>query len=98
MQEIEAHPSAIGRFYAAVSFKLSSQGHLRKNQQTKELSSSNNFCITFSISAMTSNNRVFLIICFLSLAVFSGFLVFQLCDYAHVVMWKAIQDQLTVLY
>ena len=36
MQEIEAHLSAIGRFYA-VSLKLSSQGHVSKNQQTKEV-------------------------------------------------------------
>ena len=78
MQEIEAHRSAIGRFYA-VSFKLSSQGHVSKNQQTKELSSSNSFCKKFSISGMISNNRLFLIICFLSVAVFSGFLVLQLC-------------------
>ena len=34
MLEIEAHRSAIGRFYA-VSFKVSSQGHASKNQQTK---------------------------------------------------------------
>ena len=34
MQEIEAHCSAIGRFYA-VSFKLSYQGHVSKNQQIK---------------------------------------------------------------
>ena len=46
---------------AAVSFKSSSEGHVTgsvsKNQQTKELSSSNNFCKKFSISGMTSNNR-----------------------------------------
>ena len=77
MQEIEAHRSAIGRFYA-VSFKLSSQGHVSKNQQTKELSSSNTFCNEFSISGVISNNRLFLIICFLSLAIFSDFLVLQL--------------------
>ena len=78
MQEIEAHRSAIGKL-CAVSFKLSSQGHVSKNQQTKELSSSNSFCKKFSISGMISNNRLFLIICFLSVAVFSGFLVLQLC-------------------
>ena len=34
MKEIQVHRSAIGRFYA-VSFKLSNQGHVSKNQQTK---------------------------------------------------------------
>ena len=34
MLEMEAHRSAIGRFYA-VSFKILSQGHVSKNQQTK---------------------------------------------------------------
>ena len=40
MLKIEAHCSAKGGFYA-VSFKLSSQGNASKNQQTKELWSSN---------------------------------------------------------
>ena len=78
MLEIEAHQSAIRRFHAA-PFKLSSQGHLSKNQQTKELSNSNGFCKEFSISGI-NNNRLSLIICFLSLAIFSSFLVLQHCD------------------
>ena len=61
MLEMEAHRSAIGRFYA-VSFKLSSQGLVCKNQQTKELSNSDSFCKEFSISGMISNNRLFLIV------------------------------------
>ena len=62
MLEIEAHQSAIGRIYAA-SFKLSSQGHVGKNQKTKELSNSNSFFKEFSVSGI-NNNRLFLIICF----------------------------------
>ena len=76
--EIETHCSAIGRFYT-VSSESSSQSHVRKNQQTKELSSLNSFCEEFSISGVIGNNRLFLIICFLSLALFSDFLVLQLC-------------------